>query len=231
MVFPSRYEDTRDTSIPPERAQEIFDYLDTYEYSSRRHALFSLLWDTGIRIGAARSLDIDHFSSDGKYILLKHRPEADVPLKNKRKSEREVNLHSWVTEILEDYIEGKRLHATDDYGNNPVFSTENGRAHRTTLRKEIVMLTRPCFYSNECPHDREIESCEANTYNGASKCPSSIAPHTLRRSAITYWLDDGYSKELLSDRMDVSVETLEKHYDARSEEQKRELRREMLDIE
>jgi hypothetical protein len=31
--------------------------------------------------------------------------------------------------------------------------------------------------------------------------------------------------------MDVSVDVLEGHYDARSEEQKRELRREMLEIE
>jgi len=42
-------------------------------------------------------------------------------------------------------------------------------------------------------------------------------------------LDEGVSKELLSDRADVSIPILEKHYDLRSEERKSERRREELE--
>jgi len=38
-------------------------------------------------------------------------------------------------------------------------------------------------------------------------------------------LDNGNRKELLADRVDMSVDTMDKHYDKRSEEQKRKSRR------
>jgi hypothetical protein len=57
-----------------------------------------------------------------------------------------------------------------------------------------------------------------------------VKPHSLRRSAITYWLNEGHSKELISDRMDVLKKVLDKHYDARTESEKRELRREAFDM-
>jgi hypothetical protein len=41
-------------------------------------------------------------------------------------------------------------------------------------------------------------------------------------------LDTGVHKEILSDRVDVSVPVLEKHYDQRSEERKSRRRREEL---
>jgi len=41
-------------------------------------------------------------------------------------------------------------------------------------------------------------------------------------------LDAGVPKEVLSDRVDVSVPVLEKHYDQRSEERKSRRRREEL---
>ncbi len=44
-------------------------------------------------------------------------------------------------------------------------------------------------------------------------------------------MNDGHSKELISDRMDVSVDVLDKHYDARGESEKRELRREMFEMD
>jgi hypothetical protein len=42
-------------------------------------------------------------------------------------------------------------------------------------------------------------------------------------------LDSGVPKELLSDRVDVSVPVLDKHYDQRTEEQKSRRRREVLE--
>ena len=42
-------------------------------------------------------------------------------------------------------------------------------------------------------------------------------------------LDAGIPKELLSDRVDVSVPVLDKHYDQRTEEQQSKQRREVLE--
>jgi len=42
-------------------------------------------------------------------------------------------------------------------------------------------------------------------------------------------LDEGVPKELLSDRVDVSVPVLDKHYDQRTEERKSKRRREVLE--
>jgi len=42
-------------------------------------------------------------------------------------------------------------------------------------------------------------------------------------------LDEGVPKELLSDRVDVSVPVLDKHYDQRSEKRKSRRRREALE--
>jgi site-specific recombinase XerD len=231
IIMPDVSDDSRDAHISPEEAKAVLEYLEKYEYATIMHALFALLWDTGIRIGAARALNVADVNIEQKYISLKHRPEQGTPLKNGQTSEREVNLSTWSAQILDDYINGRRTNVTDDHENQPLFSTNHGRAHRNTLSKRLNALTRPCHYGNDCPHDREINDCEANSFSNATNCPSSVSPHPIRRSAITHWLDEGNSKELLSDRMDVSVEVLEEHYDARSEEQKRELRREMLDIE
>lgn len=230
MITPQQGE-AREETIEVERIEALLEYLERYEYATFKHALFALLWDTGIRLGAARSLNVENIYADKQYIELEHKPEEGRPLKNGKKSEREVNLSGWAATIIEDYIKARRTNATDDYGNKPLFSTQHGRAHQTTIRKRIVTTTRPCYYSDNCPHDKDIPSCEYNRYDSANGCPSTVSPHPIRRSAISHWLDKGSSKELLSDRMDVSVSVLEKHYDARSEEQKRELRREMLDIE
>lgn len=231
MILPDITGGSRNTTISPERADTILTYLERYEYGTLRHALFALLWDTGMRRGAARSLNVSNFDKEERYVELEHKPEEETPLKNGKESEREVALSTETAQIIADYIKARRKQSTDDYGNEPLFSTQHGRAHRNTLAKNIAQITRPCFYSNHCPHDREIEECEANQYDGATKCPSSISPHPIRRSSITHYLDQGDSVQLLAKRMDVSVEVLKKHYDARTEKQKRELRRENLSID
>jgi integrase len=151
-------------------------------------------------------------------------------LKNGDGAEREVNLHGWVCDVIDDYIETNRQAVEDEYGRRPLLTTQHGRAHNTNLRAHINALTRPCHYTGECPHDRDQEICEGAEYSQAQRCPSSVSPHPIRRSAITAWLNEGHRKELVSDRMDVSTDTLEKHYDARTESEKRQLRREVFDM-
>lgn len=93
-----------------------------------------------------------------------------------------------------------------------------------TIRRDLYKLTRPCEHSKECPHDREIESCKAYHNHHASECPSSHSPHPLRRWSIEYQIDRGVAKELLCDRVDVSVPVLNKHYDTRSKERQQKHR-------
>lgn len=230
MMIPDPDDDVRDEMITEETAGEILDYLDKFEYGTLRHAFFAVLWTTGFRIGTVRSLDLDDYHPEEHYIEVVHRPESGTPLKNKNEANREVNLHAWVCEILDDYLEMHRHQTTDDHERKPLFTTSQGRPARSTLRQQIAGLTRPCHYSGDCPHGRTISDCEAYSYNYAQRCPSSVSPHPLRRAAITNWLNEGHRKELIGDRMNVSPKTLDKHYDARTKGEKRELRREMFEL-
>jgi len=231
MILPNP-DDAREEKIEPETAEEILNYLHKFEYATLRHALFALLWNTGFRLGTVRGIDLDDYHSDEQYIEVHHRPDEGTPLKNGAGAEREVNLHEWVCEILDDYIDRHRPDVEDDEGRKPLLTTRHGRAAKTNLRQNINALTRPCYYGKDCPHDRDETMCEAATeYRRSQRCPSSVSPHPIRRSAITAWLNDGHRKELISDRMNVGTDTLEKHYDARTESEKRELRREAFGIE
>lgn len=97
------------------------------------------------------------------------------------------------------------------------------------MRRDFYEMTRRCTYGAECPHDRDEMDCEAAKDSKAVKCPSRFSTHPLRRWSIMHQLDAGISKELLSDRVDVSVPVLDKHYDQRSEERKSRQRLEELE--
>ncbi|KAB1193464.1 tyrosine-type recombinase/integrase [Haloferax sp. MBLA0076] len=231
IIVPNIGDPSKDRSIDPETAKQILDYLRKYEYASFNHALFALLWDTGMRVGAARSLDFSDVYLEEMYVDLHHRSVEGTPLKNGDGGERQVNLHAWVCDVLEDYVDQKRVDNTDDFDRDPLFTTRQGRAHVNTLRARVTQVTQPCLYTGECPHDRSQDDCEAyQSREHAAKCPSSVSPHDIRRSSITAWLNQGHRKELVSDRCDVSPKVLDKHYDVRSESDKRTARRDAFDM-
>jgi hypothetical protein len=68
--------------------------------------------------------------------------------------------------------------------------------------------------------DRDIDECKATSYNTASKCPTSISLHARRRGYVTEALNTSQPKELTADRVDMTHDIMEKHYDARSENKK-----------
>ncbi|WP_135304523.1 tyrosine-type recombinase/integrase [Haloarcula amylovorans] len=221
--------DQNDDILKPEAVDQIFAYLEKWEYASFRHVAFYLLWHTGMRSGSARAIDVDDYNSEEGYVEIKHRPDTETPLKNKEHGERHVNLNRELCDVIDDFLKFNHKKVADDYGRMPLFCTSRGRAALSTIRRGVYQLTRPCVYTDKCPHDRVIEDCEATKKDHESKCPSSVAPHAIRRGAITYHLNSGVPKEIVSDRMNVSDEVLEKHYDERTAGERRSQRQSYLD--
>lgn len=225
----SESEQASETKLDPNRAEAALSYLERYQYASREHVTMLLLWRTGMRSGALRTLDVDDCELNGNpAVHAVHRPEQDTPLKNGEYGERWIALTPSIARVLDDYCNGPREDVTDDYGREPLLTTTHGRVSRSTIRDTIYRVTRPCWYGEPCPHDRDPNQCEATGYDGASKCPSSRSPHDVRSGAITAHLLENVPVEIVSDRMDVSQGILDKHYDRRTEREKMEQRREHL---
>jgi hypothetical protein len=134
-----------------------------------------------------------------------------------------------VCDTLDAYLEYNRIEVMDDHGRKPLFTSKFGRPGKSSLRDSVYKITRPCVYTGTCLHGREIDSCEAMDRNKASRCPSSVSPHAIRRGSITHHLSEDVPEKVVGDRMNVSLDVLEKHYDRRSERQKTEQRRGYLD--
>jgi len=214
-----------------EQVERITDYLKTYEPASRRHVEFAILKEIGNRVGSLRGIDVCDVNLANNVIKFKHRPEKDhpdtkgTPLKNGTDGERQVNISNKLSGLINKYLNSPDRHdVIDKFGREPLLTSKYGRPSVETIRRDLYKLTRPCTFGDVCPHGREINSCEATRSNHASKCPSSHSPHPIRRWSIEHQIDRGVPKDQLTDRVDVSVPVLNKHYDLRSEERKRKQR-------
>lgn len=218
-----------------EEVNQTIRYLEMYEPASRRHVEYAIMKEVGIRVGGIRAIDVVDIDLENQKIWLRHRPAKDskikgTPLKNGTDGERVVNISEELAELIQQYLEGPNRHdVTDKFDRDPLLTTRNGRPSVATIRRDLYKLTRPCEYTGSCPHDRNIEACEYAKDNHASGCPSSHSPHPLRRWSIEYQIDQFVPKDHLSDRVDVSVPVLNKHYDTRSEERRRRKRLEVLE--
>ena len=226
----SRDDRVSETTLSLDRIEDILDYYYKYEYARRRHAVFQLMWHTCFRMGTVVALDLEDYLPNRNQIKVRHRPDTDTPLKNGIEAERIVNINDRVSEVLDDYISVPRNKITDDHGREPLFTTKYGRLSRTTLRKNFYGITRPCKVTENCPHDRRIEECEAAVRKkSASQCPSSMSPHSVRRAAITHHLNRDWPREKVSERANVSVDVLDEHYDSRTEGEQAMTRKQYLD--
>jgi len=221
-------EDVRDEMVDSEQAAQILNHLERFRYATLEHAFLAVLWHTGLRVGAATGIDVCDYDSGEQYLELVHRPDQETTLKSGEKSERLVALSESVCEILNDWLAVNHPGVTDDYDRTPLFATRRDRLSKNRARSIAYEYTQPCVYGDECPYGREIEECDARDTAYAHKCPSSLSPHIFRRGAITHHLREKTPKPIVSNRMDVGMDTLEKHYDQRTEREKLEKRRQYL---
>jgi len=139
-----------------------------------------------------------------------------------------VALSDRVCGLLEDWLEVNHPGVVDDHGQTPLFATQRARLSRNRRRTIVYQYTRPCVYANTCPHDRDMDTCEATPTSQAHKCPSALSPHPVRRGSITYHLREDTPDKIVSDRMDVGLDVLERHYDQRTANEKLQQRRKYL---
>ena len=223
-------EGVRNINLDSERVETILEYLNKYHYASRVHVTWLFFAQVGRRPGGLYALDIEdiHLDCENPYIEFSHRP-PETTLKNKSKSEAEIAIFEPLVSVLEDYIEDNRIEVTTEAGREPLLTSQEGRLSKTSMRRYIYSYSRPCAVGNDCPHDRDPDSCDAaQPGDYASKCPSSRSPYALRHGYITNQVDNGFPMRLLSDRCDTSEDMIEKHYDERDASDKRNLRTETL---
>jgi integrase len=223
----SKHERTRDAEIDPDRVKDVVAWLARFNYASRDHIVMLLLWRCGLRTGSLRSIDLDdvtHLDGTGPVIDLHHRPGDGTPLKNGIDGERPINLTEETAAAVDAYIEHHRIDATDAYGRRPLITSEHGRYSQDQIRKVCLYYT--------CPETTGIGTCDCEDQHirqTASDCAQSVSPHTIRAASITYWRQQDIPVEVVSDRMNVSRQVLENHYDRRTKEGKARQRKQYLD--
>jgi len=217
-----------ETMLRPDRAEELLEfYRGTPDIrATRGHALLELAWYTGARLGALRGLDLGDYSSKDQYVQFRHRPSEETPLKNGPDGERTVGLPDVVCDIVDAYIKTDRHQQYDDHGRESLLTSTVGRPSTNAVRAWMYQATVPCLHT-DCPHGRKRETCEflEDSYNNASKCPSSRSPHQVRTGSITWQRNRGVPADVVSRRVNSSVRVIEEHYDKPDEVEEMEKRR------
>jgi site-specific recombinase XerD len=226
----SRRELSRDHALEPDRVQEILEHLDQFEYASLQHVIVALLFHVGCRLGGLRALDVDDYHPEEQFLSFVHRPETGTPLKNGVEGERAVHLSEEVVELLEDYRRVTRSDVVDDHGRRPLVATRYGRVSDSAVRHSTYRVTRPCIIGDACPHDRDLDECEALDDGYESQCPSSRSPHDVRSAAIMHMRSVGIPPDVVSERVNATREVIELHYDERTDVERMEARRSHLEV-
>jgi integrase len=217
-------DEVREEMLEWGRIEDIIDYLNTYQYASRAHVIWTLLAETGMRIGALQSLDVGDFDAERQVIQFRYRPESGTSLKNDIGSERTVALiRDDTPKIIGDYIDKRRIAVADNHNRRPLITTKFGRIADSTLRKTVYKWSCPKELGQECSHE------ESMTTSSAWRCENNAYPHMLRRSAITHLLRNDVPLTTVSDRCDVSPAVIKTHYDGRSEQERATERRRIIE--
>jgi len=217
-----REEQSDDTHLHEDRAKELLSYYrDSPDYATREHVLLELAWHTGARAGGLRALDLRDMreADDGtRYLSFENREETGTRLKKGIDGERPVTLNSTVWDVIDEYVRKHRIDVHDDEGRQPLITSSRGRPARSSIRDWLYMATLPCHYK-ECPHDKNPQDCEFTNYQSAGGCPSSRSPHQVITGAITSMRNQGIPAEVVADRVNKQVSTIEKYYDKETDVQ------------
>lgn len=222
----------RDEAIPEAEAQYIIQALRAKRRGSPLHAVMEVFWNGGPRIGGIHSTDLDtDFFPKKNTLKFRHRPELGTRLKNGSEQddfpgngERDITLQDRVVNAVQWYVEVGRPDVVDDYGRFPLFTTSQGRASKSTIRRWVYEATS-CRWA---PEKRRGPTCDGNCDPDTNVCPLSYYPHAIRRGAIVNHLSNGLRPDRASDRFNVGVETIRRHYDPRSNDRRREDRLEAV---
>jgi len=228
----SEENEVNDEILEYDRALNILDYIARANPGTKEHVVWVLFVKSGVRLGTVRAADLDdyHPNAEIPHIKLRHRPESETPLKNGNSSERSVYLSEESARVLNRYIEHNHDETTDKHGRMPLVGTTHGRAAKSTIRGMVYKWTRPCKLNKECPHGKSPESCKAaNNKENPSACPSMKSPHPLRKGYVTRLVKEGLHPKVVGDRVDADPETLEKHYDQSTDEEKMQARKELIE--
>ncbi|GGN08118.1 tyrosine-type recombinase/integrase [Halarchaeum nitratireducens] len=130
------------------------------------------------------------------FVFPRNRPETGTRLKNGVEGERVINLASEVGEIVANYLRVTRADVEDEHGRSPLLSSQkgDGRLSKSAIRNWMYVLTQPCEFGGECPHDRDPETCEAREHGYGNKCPSARSPHKIRTGSFTWHRDRGWPR-------------------------------------
>ena len=224
-------EDERsEIKLDPDAAVPLIDFYrnSVKMRATSRHAALEVLWFTGCRMSGLRALDLTDYDSGpegGSGTLDFHsRKQTGTRLKNGNNGERPVAIPSEVTDVLDEYIARERVDKRDENGRKPLFSTRQARPSDSTVRAWSYLATQPCVHQ-ECPHSRNRETCKYRRRTFASQCPSSRSPHQVRTGSITWQLNQGIPIEDVAERVNSAPETIRRHYDVATGEEKLEERR------
>lgn len=208
----------RDEALPQPEAERLLERLRKQRFGTAMHAILELAWNTGLRIGEIRSLDVTDFDKIGEDLTVRHRPAEGTRIKNGRETddtpgdgERDITLHPNVVEALTSYIHSERREATDNFGRDPLFTTQHGRPARSTLRRWIYDATS-CRWADT---DHKGITCDGSCDPDSNVCPYSYYPHAIRRGAIVAHLSNGLRPDRAAERFDVSIDVIRAHYDPR----------------
>lgn len=232
----SKGDDISDDRLATEDAKAALNFFrnDISTFGTAMHACLEVTWHVGCRLGGIIGLDVEDFDAANGTLDFGHRPETDTPLKNDEETERLVGISDPVVESLEYYLEREHSRKRDEHGRKPLFSTQQDRPSRSTVRAWCYLATQPCIWT-ACPHGRRRDRCEYTHRNHASKCPSSRGPHAVRTGSITWQLNSGVDIEDVAERVGSKPNTIRRYYDVADKQERFEERRRnvgnKLDIE
>ena len=217
-----------------------------------KRVVLLLLARTGAGPIALRELDRSDYDRSGRggLLTIQHRPnpEAANPeeltenawltakpkstgLKNGKGSERHITLREDVCDALGEYLKYNWTPTTENSGRRPLLVTERGsrRIAKSTIRKYIYELTRPCKTIDKCPAGINSADCPAvGDGKTVTSCKKNASPKALRTGLISHLRDQGVDIEDVSGEVDATPQVLKEHYDKPDEDKRRRARDEEL---